>query len=133
VQPYEWVVLRVVPRVERGEFVNAGVIVYCQQRDYLRAGIELDDSRALALDAALDIGAVRRHLDGIRVLCEGRPEGGDNAARPPGDRFRWLSAPRSTVVQPSPIHTGVTDDPDAELERLLDRMVRRGSRPPSAA
>ena len=124
-QPYEWIVLRVVPRVERGEFVNAGVVVYCQQLDYLRAAVDLDDAGALALDPQLDVAAVRRHLDGVRVVCDGAPEGGANAARPRGDRFRWLSAPRSTVVQASPIHTGLTDNPDAELARLLDVMVRR--------
>lgn len=122
--PYEWAVLRVVPQVDRGELVNAGVVVYCQQLDYLGAAVELDEARALALDPALDIGAVCRHLEGVRALCAGLPEAGANAARPLGERFRWLTSPRSTVVQPSPIHTGLTDDPEAELQRLLDVMVR---------
>jgi hypothetical protein len=124
VYSYEWSVLRVVPRVERCEFVNAGVVVYCRQLDFLAAAVELDEARALALDSELDLVAVRRHLQGIEALCEGRHEAGPNAARPPGDRFRWLAAPRSTVVQPSPIHTGLTDDPAAELGRLLEVMVR---------
>lgn len=122
--PYEWATLRVVPQVDRGEFVNAGVVVYCHPLDYLAAALGLDESRALALDPALDVDAVRRHLEGIRTLCAGLPEAGANAARPPGDRFRWLTAPRSTVVQTSPIHTGLTRDPAAELSRLLDVLVR---------
>ena len=122
--PYEWAVLRIVPRVERAEFVNAGVLVYCHPLDFLAAGIELDDQRALALDPALDVDCVRRHLDSIRAVCEGAPAAGENGARAPGDRFRWLTAPRSTVVQTSPIHTGLTADPAAEVERLLGVMVR---------
>lgn len=121
---YEWAVVRVVPRVERCEFVNAGVLVYCRALDYLAAGVELDEARALALDPSLDVDAVRRHLDSVRSLCAGEPRTGDNGARPPGERFRWLVAPRSTVVQAGPVHTGLTDDPAGELARLLDRMVR---------
>lgn len=121
---YEWAVLRVVPQVDRCEFVNAGVLVYCQRLEYLAAAVELDAARALALDPALDVDAVRRHLEAVRALCAGLPEAGPNAARPLGDRFRWLTSPRSTVVQPSPVHTGLTADPPAELQRLLDVMVR---------
>jgi hypothetical protein len=124
VQPYEWAVLRVVPRVERGEYVNAGVLVYCQRLDFLAAGIDLDAARALALDPSLDVDAVRRHLRGVAAVCEGLPEAGAGAAQPPGRRFRWLTAPRSTVVQPSPIHTGLTERPAAEVDRLLDLLVR---------
>jgi Protein of unknown function (DUF3037) len=126
VQPFEWAAIRVVPRVERGEFVNAAVVVYCQQLDFLAAAVELDDARLLALDPAVDVAAVRRHLQAIDDLCAGRPAAGANGQRPQGERFRWLTAPRSTVVQPSPIHTGMTDDPQRELERLLDCMVRVG-------
>ncbi len=121
---YEWCVLRVVPRVERGEFVDAGVVVYCQSLDYLAAAVELDGSRSRALDPGLDVVAVRRHLEAIRDLCAGAPAAGANGRRPMGQRFRWLTAPRSTVVQPSPIHTGLTDDPASELARLFDVMVR---------
>lgn len=127
-QPYEWAAVRVVPRVERGEFVNAGVVVYCQQLDYLAAALHLDESRARALDPALDGTAVRRHLTAIEDLCAGDATAGANAARPLGDRFRWLAAPRSTVVQLSPVHTGITADPAAELARLLDVMVRPATR-----
>lgn len=121
---YEWSAIRVVPRVERSEFVNAGVVVYCQALGFLAAAVELDAARARAVDPDLDTDAVRRHLQAISDLCAGAPAAGANAARPAGERFRWLTAPRSTVVQPGPIHTGLTDDPAAEIERLLDVMVR---------
>lgn len=121
--PYEWTVLRVVPRVERGECVNVGVVVYCQRLDVLVARVSDDLARAVALDPGLDVDSVRRHLHGIELLCAGDPRAGENAARPAGERFRWLVAPRSTVVQPSPVHTGLTDDPAAELADLYRRMV----------
>lgn len=121
---YEWAVLRVVPRVERAEFVNVGVIVYCRALDYLAAAVDLDEARVRALDPALDLSVVSRHLTAITQLCAGAPAAGANAARPQGDRFRWLTSPRSTVVQTSPVHTGLAADPAAELARLLDVMVR---------
>lgn len=123
-QPYEWAAVRVVPRVERGEYVNAGVVVYCGQLDFLAVALDWDEGRARALDPALDADGVRRHLRAIDDLCAGEPTAGANADRPPGDRFRWLAAPRSTVVQLSPVHTGLTADPAAELARLRDVMVR---------
>ena len=121
---YDWVTVRVVPRVERGEFINAGVAVYCRQLDYLGAAVDLDEARVRALDPAVDVVTVARHLRSVEALCAGAAEAGANAARPPGERFRWLAAPRSTVVQPSPVHTGLTADPAAELRRLFDLMVR---------
>jgi hypothetical protein len=124
VHSYEWSVVRIVPRVERCEFVNAGVLLYCRQLDFLQAGIDLDGARVRALDPGVDLDCVRRHLDAIVAVCAGASTSGANGARPLGDRFRWLAAPRSTVVQPSAIHTGLTRDPAAELERLLDVMVR---------
>ena len=126
---YEWAVLRVVPRVERCEFVNVGVVVYCRALDYLACAITDDLGRAVALDAGLDVDGVGAHLDGVRAVCEGAPEAGANGRRSPGGRFRWLIAPRSPVVQPSPVHTGLTDDPAAELADLARRMVE----PPGAA
>jgi hypothetical protein len=119
---YEWCVLRVVPRVERCEFVNAGVVVYSQTHDVLAAAIELDDDRVLALAPDLDLVVVRRHLALVAAVCAG--EHPPTAELPMGQRFRWLTAPRSTMVQPSPVHTGLTADPLLELAALLDRMVR---------
>ena len=124
--PYEWAILRVVPRVERGEFINVGAVVYCQALDYLAAEIAFDESRALALDPDLDVEAVQRHLNAVRGLCDGAPAAGASAARSQGDRFRWLTAPRSTMLQTSPIHTGLTTDPARELQRLIDTTVRLG-------
>ncbi len=120
---YEWAVLRVVPRVDRGECVNVGVVVYCQALDYLAAAVVGDLGRAAMLDPGLDVDGVREQLAAIEAVCSGRPEAGDNGRRAPGDRFRWLVAPRSTVVQASPVHTGITEDPAAELADLMSRMV----------
>jgi hypothetical protein len=127
-EPYEWAVLRVVPRVERCEFVNAGVVVYSHAADFLGARVALPDGRALALDPRLDLELVRRHLDAVVALCAGDSSMAPNADRPAGERFRWLVAPRSTVVQPSRVHTGLTDDPAAELDRLLATVVALPSR-----
>lgn len=115
-QPYEWALLRVVPRVERGELVNVGVLVYSRPYAFLGAAVATDLTRAVALDPGLDAEGVRRHLLGVRALCE-------EDDRDRGERFRWLVAPRSTVVQPGPVHTGLTDDPARELEDLYARMV----------
>jgi DUF3037 family protein len=126
-QPYEWAALRVVPRVERSEFVNAGVIVYCHPTSFLAARAALPEQVLQALAPDLDLDLVRRHLDAVVALCAGDPSTGPNANRAAGERFRWLVAPRSTVVQPSRVHTGLTDDPAAELDRLLIALV--ASRP----
>lgn len=122
-QPYEWATVRVVPRVERREFVNVGVLLYSRPLDFLGVRLTDDLDRALALDPSLDVEGVRHQLRAIRQLCEGDPAAGANGQRPPGERFRWLVAPRSTVVQPSPVHTGLTDDPGAALADLFTRMV----------
>ncbi len=122
-QPYEWAVLRVVPRVERAEFLNAGVVLYCQRLDFLGARVALSDERARAIDPDLDVDLVRRHLEAIQALCAADAASGPNANRPAGERFRWLVAPRSTVVQPSVVHSGLTDDPDRELRRLVSSVV----------
>jgi hypothetical protein len=122
-KPFEYAVLRVVPRVERGEFINAGVVLYCQADSFLDARVHLDSDRLVALDPGTDLEAVRAHLEALRSVCAGGPEAGSVGRLPLGERFGWLVAPRSTVVQPSPVHTGLTDDPEAELERLLSRMV----------
>ncbi|RZS87280.1 DUF3037 family protein [Motilibacter rhizosphaerae] len=121
--PFEWALLRVVPRVERGELVNAGVLVYCQAADVLEARLALDEPRLLALDPHTDVPAVRAHLDAVAALCAGDPATGASGQRSRGERFRWLVAPRSTVVQAGPVHTGVSAEPSAEGARLLARLV----------
>jgi hypothetical protein len=131
-KPFEYAVLRVVPRVERGEFINAGVVLYCQAERFLGARIHLDPARLMAIDPHADLEAVRAHLEAVRSVCAGGPEAGSVGRLPLGERFGWLVAPRSTVVQPSPVHTGLTDDPEAELERLLSRMVLPPDQNPDA-
>ena len=132
-KPFEYAVLRVVPRVERGEFINAGVVLYCQADGFLGARVHLDADRLLALDPAIDLEAVRAHLEAVRSVCAGGHEAGSVGRLPLGERFGWLVAPRSTVMQPSPVHTGLTDDPEAELERLLSRMVLPPGQDPGVA
>lgn len=126
---YEWCVLRVVPRVERCEFVNAGIVVYSQTHEVLASAVELDDDRVLALAPDLDLEVVQRHLALVAAVCAG--EHAPTAHLPLGQRFRWLTAPRSTMVQTSPVHTGLTADPLLDLAALLDRMVRPRPGPPS--
>jgi hypothetical protein len=121
---YDYAVLRVVPRVERAEFVNAGVILSCPARDFLAARIELDESRLLALDPTVDLDAVRAHLASVPVICAGGAAAGPIGALTPRERFHWLVAPRSTIIQTSPVHTGRCADPQATLDHLLDTMVR---------
>lgn len=120
---FQYTLLRVVPRVERGEFMNAGVVLYCQDEKYLDARVHLDPVRLEALGPGLDPEAVRAHLEVARRVCAGGPEAGAVGLLPPGQRFGWLSAPRSTVVQPSPIHTGFAEDPERALGHLLRVMV----------
>jgi hypothetical protein len=122
-KPFEYAVLKVIPRVERGECINAGVVLYCQADRFLGARIHLDADRLKALDPAADLDAVRAHLEAARSVCAGGPEAGAVGRLPIRERFGWLVAPRSTVVQPSEVHTGLTEDPEAELERLLQSMV----------
>lgn len=121
---YEYALLRVVPRMERGECFNAGVLVYCRARSYVTARIHLDETKLLALDPAADLVGVRAALHGVAGVCAGGEAAGQAAGDDPGRRFRWLIAPRSTVVQPGPVHTGLTADPEAEAERLLELLVR---------
>ena len=121
---FEYALLRVVPRVERGEFINAGVVLYCQEAKFLDARIYLDPERLRALDPHLDPETVQAHLEVARRVCQGGPEAGAVGLLPPVQRFGWLVAPRSTVVQPSPVHTGFADDPEQALHHLLQVMVR---------
>lgn len=125
--PYDYAIVRVVPRVERGEFINAGAIVSCQTHDFLAAAIELDELRLLSLDAGVDMEAIRRNLAGIPLICRGGEQAGPIGLLTPRERFHWLVAPRSTIIQTSPVHSGRCDDPAAVLEHLLATMVRSPS------
>jgi hypothetical protein len=122
--PFQYAVVRVVPRVERGECVNAGVVLFCRQRRYLAARMALDEQRLLALAPDVDLDAVRGHLDALGRVAAGDASAGAIAALPASERFHWLVAPSSTIIQCSPVHTGLTGDPAAELERLVARLVR---------
>lgn len=119
---YEYAVIRVIPQVERGELINVGVLLYCQPRTYLCARVALDDARLRALDPAADVDGVRLALSAYELACG--QDAGPLSKESPGSRFRWLTAPRSTIVQTGPVHAGLTADPEAELARLFDRLVR---------
>jgi Protein of unknown function (DUF3037) len=121
--PFAYAIVRVVPRIERGERFNAGVVLFCRQRDFLDARVALDPVRLNALAPALDESEVRAHLDALVKVAEGDPLGGPMAALPPSERFGWLVAPSSTVLQPSEVHTGLTADPRATLEQLFAELV----------
>lgn len=121
--PFEYAVLRVVPRVERGEYMNAGVVLYCSACRFLDARIHLDPERLQAFAPGLNHGEVLSHLEAARKVCAGGPEAGEIGRLPMGQRFGWIVAPRSTVVQPSPVHTGLADDPREALEHLVRAMV----------
>lgn len=124
---YDYAVIRVVPRVERGEQINVGVILSCVDTAFLEARIELDPARLLALDPGIDVTAIRDLLATIPAVCAGGPGAGPIGELPPRGRFRWLVSPRSTIIQMSPVHTGRTTDPAAALERLIATMVRHPS------
>jgi hypothetical protein len=122
--PFEYAVLRAVPRVDRGECVNVGVVLYCQARDYLGSLLHVDEPRLRALHPGTDLDAVRAALAGVEAVCAGSSGAGRAGAGSRRERFGWLTAPRSTVVQTGPVHGGLTEDPAADLARLLDRLVR---------
>ena len=127
---FDYAVVRVVPRVERDEFVNAGVIVHCPTLEFLGARIDLDHARLHALAPGLEadhLEQIERYLRGIEKICEGVAEAGPLGRLPISQRFHWLVAPRSHVVQTGPVHAGLCDDPQVALERLLARVVRIGS------
>lgn len=121
---YDYAVIRVVPRVDREEFMNVGVIISCPAKDFLEARIELDEERLLALAPQVDLEAVRAHLASIPRICAGGPEAGPIGQLSPRERFHWLVAPRSTIIQTSRVHSGRCTEPGPVSERLLDRMVR---------
>jgi Protein of unknown function (DUF3037) len=118
---FDYALLRVVPRVERQEFINAGVVVYCPEHRYLAARIRFDEARMKALWPNVDVALVQKHLDAMVCIAEGDPAAGPIAQLAQGERFHWLTAPRSTIVQPSPVHTGVCQ----ATEGLLDRLEKQ--------
>jgi hypothetical protein len=122
---YDYAVVRVVPRVERGEFLNAGIILSCDLERILQARIELDETALRAIDAQVDMELVTSILATIPMICAGGAGAGDIGRMSARERFHWLVAPRSTIVQTSPVHTGQCADPDAALEHLMRTMVRR--------
>jgi hypothetical protein len=122
---YDYAIIRIVPRVERGEQVNVGVILSVADSDFLDARIEVDEAAVRGIDPSIDLDAVREQLEVIPRVCRGGPEAGPIGALPSRGRFRWLVSPRSTIIQPSPVHTGRTRDPGACLEKLMDTLVRR--------
>jgi hypothetical protein len=121
---FSYSVVRLVPQVEREEFVNAGIILFCDPANHLAARIELDVGRLLAIAPSADVGLARRHLDAIPRICAGGADAGPIGLLPARERWRWLVAPRSTMVQMSPPHAGLCDDLAAEMERLLAKVVR---------
>ena len=123
--PFQYAVVRVVPRVERGEFINAGVVLFCRTRGFLAARTALDRRALAALAGDCDTDEVASQLQTLEAVAAGDPAGGAVAELPPSERFHWLTAPASTVVQSSPVHTGLTEDPAAELDRLFGALVSR--------
>ena len=121
---FDYAVVRVVPRVDRGEFLNAGVIVFCPTRGYLDARIELDHARLQALAPSIDLPLVESYLEVIPKVCAGGGEAGSIGSLPQGARFHWLVAPRSTIIQTSDVHAGVHRDPQLALESLFEKLVR---------
>jgi hypothetical protein len=120
---FDYAVVRVVPRVERQEFVNAGVILFCLERDFLQARVAVDEPRLRALWPETDAGLVRQHLEAIPRICAGAPDGGPIARLSLRERFHWLVAPRSTILQVSPVHSGLCESPERTLEELFRQMV----------
>jgi len=121
--PYQYVVLRCVPRVDREEFVNVGAVLYCEAADYLDVRWHVDAARIRALDPQVDVDQVCESLAFVDGVCAGDERGGAAARAPMGQRFGFLKAPRSTMLQPGPVHGGVTTDPARQLEHLLERFV----------
>jgi hypothetical protein len=121
--PYQYVVLRCMPRVDREEFLNVGVVLYCQATAFRQAACDVDRDRVPGLDPRIDVDQVCDALAFVDGVCAGDERGGEAAKQPIGTRFGFLKAPRSTVVQPGPVHGGVTEDPARQLEHLLERLV----------
>jgi hypothetical protein len=124
-EPFQYAALRIVPRVERGEAVNAGVVLFCRPKRFLGARTQLDERLLAALAPDCEPAAVRTALEAIERVANGDPAGGPIAQLPQSERFHWLVAPASTIVQPGPVHTGLTSDPVGELDHLFTKLVER--------
>ena len=120
---FDYAIVRVMPRVERGELVNAGVILFCLERDFLQARIDVNEPRLRALWPGTDLELVRQHLEAIPRICAGTPDGGPIARLSLRERFHWLVSPRSTMIQVSPVHAGLCEQPERELDELFRQMV----------
>jgi len=123
---FDYAAIRVVPRVEREEFINAGVVVFCLEKRYLAARIRLDEGRLRALWPEADVHLIREHLEAIERICAGDEAGGPIAKLSPRERFHWLTSPRSTTIQPGPVHTGVCDGTETLLDRLEKQFLAPG-------
>lgn len=121
---FSYAIVRVVPDIERGEFINAGVVLFARQHDFLAARVELDETRLAAICPDADAVAIRKALKAFERVAAGDPDAGPMAALEKSERFGWLAAPSSTVVQCSPTHTGITGDPQASLDGLFAELVR---------
>jgi hypothetical protein len=127
--PFSYLILRVVPSVERGERFNVGVVLFCRQLGFLGARVELDETRLGTLYPELAVADLKAHLEALVRVVQGAPEAGPIAALPPSERFGWLAAPSSTIVQASEVHTGLCEDPGATLDALFARLVAPAARP----
>lgn len=130
---YSYAMVRVVPRVDRGEFINAGVVLYSPERRYLGASTWLDERRLVALWPNADVNLIRRHLHALQQVAEGGSEGGPIAALSQRERFHWLTAPRSAMIQISPVRTGISDNPEQMLARLTADIVAMPDRAPATS
>ncbi len=128
-KPFTYLILRIVPSVERGERLNVGVVLFCRQRGFLGARVQLDERRLAALAPSVAVGEVRDHLAALVRVAEGAPDAGPIAGLPASDRFGWLAAPSSTIVQASEVHTGLSHDPEATLDALFTRLVAAPAAP----
>ena len=122
-QQYDYAIIRVVPCAERGEFINAGVVLHCLERGFLESRVHVDGQRLLALWPGAELDLIRQHLEAFPKICAGDPDAGPIAGLSRRERFQWLVAPRSTSIQISPVHSGLCDSPEATLEELFRRLV----------
>jgi hypothetical protein len=120
---YDYAIVRVAPCAERGEFANAGVVLHCSERGFLQSRVHVDERRLWALWPGLDLDLIRQHLEAFPKICAGEPDAGPIARLSRTERFQWLVAPRSTIIQVSPVHSGMCESPEATLEELLRRLV----------